>query len=263
MKKQICTFIFLMTLISWSQKKENTIPKYKAVERTSNLYKTIAKMDSLYFAAQNLCDLETYASFLSEDFEFFHDVAGYTASKDDEIKDMTVFCGEEQRSRQPLRRELIKGSLKVYPMQNFGALEFCDHKFYLQIPDGTEKVIGSGKLTAVWKMINKKWKLTRVISYDHQPLAETELSEDILDRYVGDYIFSDRIVNIKIEGKFLRVTDIKNGKSIWSKKLFPETENTFYLNYENVVYEFQKNESTIIDMNIYEGGKLLEKGKRK
>lgn len=100
-------------------------------QQSGILYDEIAKMDSLYFSAQNECDLEKYASFLSENFEFSRDKRGFTASKDDEMKGMVTFCGEEQRSRQPLRRELIKGSLKVYPMDNYEALEFCNHVFYL------------------------------------------------------------------------------------------------------------------------------------
>lgn len=263
MKKLIYLSFLFITLTAWSQEKENIVLKPHAGGQTSELYKTITKMDSLIFSAQNACNLDTYASFLSEDFEFFHDVAGFTASKDDEMKGMRIFCGDEQRSRQPLRRELTKGTLKVYPMQNFGAIEFCDHKFYLQIPDGTEKVVGSGKLTVVWKLIDEEWKLMRVLSYDHQPLAEAQLSQEILDQYVGDYIFSDRIVNIKTEGKFLRVTDLIDGKPVWSKMLFPETENTFYLNYENVVYEFLKKESAVVGVTIYEGGKFFEKGERK
>lgn len=232
-------------------------------QQSGELYDQIAKMDSLYFSAQNECALEKYASYLSEDFEFFHDKGGFTASKDDEMKGMAIFCGKEQRTSQPLRRELIKGSLKVYPMDNYGALEFCDHVFYLQINDGTEKVVGSGKMTALWKLINNEWKLTRVISYDHQPLAEVELSDESLNLYVGDYILPDRIMNIKKEGKLLRVTDIIEGKPGWTKELFPESENKFYLNYENVVYEFQKKGSTVTSLNIYESGELIEKAKRK
>ena len=106
-------------------------------QQSGELYDKIARMDSLYFSAQNECDLDTYASYLSEDFEFYHDKGGFTASKDDEMEDMAIFCGKEQRTRQPLRRELVDGSLKVYPMDNYGALEFCDHVFYLQINDGT------------------------------------------------------------------------------------------------------------------------------
>lgn len=232
-------------------------------QQSSELHNEIAKMDSLYFSAQNECNLEKYASFLSEDFEFFHDKGGFTASKDDEIKGMVIFCGKEQRTRQPLRREMIEGSLNVYPMDNYGALEFCDHIFYLQINDGTEKVVGKGKMTALWKLINNEWKLTRVISYDHQPLAEVEVSSETLNQYVGDYILPDRVVNIVKEGKLLRATDINNGKSGWTTELFPESENTFYFNYENVIYEFVMKGSNVTTLNIYENGKLIEEAQRK
>ncbi len=219
-------------------------------------------MDSLYFSAQNECDLERYASFLSEDFEFFHDKGGFTASKDDEMKGMAIFCGDKQRTRQPLRRELIDGSLKVYPMDHYGAVEMCEHIFYLQINDGTEKVVGSGKMTALWKRIDGQWKLTRIISYDHQPLAEVELPDETLDLYTGDYILPDRVINIKKEGKLLRVTDVANGEPGWTKELFPESENTFYLNYENVQYEFVKKGKKVVSLNIYENGKVIETAKR-
>jgi len=219
-------------------------------------------MDSLYFAAQNACDLEQYAFYLSEDFEFIHDVAGLTPSKEQEMADMAIFCGEEQRARQPLRRVLTEGTMQVYPMDNFGALEHCDHTFHLQINDGTEKVIGSGKMTALWRQEEGDWKLTRVISYNHQPLAEVELPDEILDRYVGDYSFPDRIVNIKREGKFLRGTDVVDGQPGWNTLLFPESETRFYFKYENVVYEFVSEDSQVTTLNIYENGNRIEKAKR-
>ncbi|MBX2871537.1 MAG: nuclear transport factor 2 family protein [Saprospiraceae bacterium] len=90
-------------------------------QQPGELYDEIAKVDSLLFSvAQKDCDLETYESFLSEDFEYFHDTGGFTESKDKEMEDMGIFCGKEQRSRQPLRRELIKSTLQVYPMDNYG-----------------------------------------------------------------------------------------------------------------------------------------------
>ena len=267
MTKLISFGFILILLISCNQHKvKGQIEKTKQthVNAPTELFKTIAIMDSLMFStAQKDCDLETYESFLSEDFEYFHDKAGFTPSKEDEMKDMAIFCGEEQRRRQPLRRALTKGTLKVYPMDNYGALEFCDHIFYLQINDGTEKVIGSGKMTALWKKEDNAWKLTRIISYDHQPLAEVELTNEILDKYVGDYSLPDRIVNIKREGKFLRATDIHDGKPGWNTLLFPESENSFYFNYENVVYEFIKSENHIETLNVYENGKLIEEAKRK
>ncbi len=62
-----------------------------SAQQSGVLYDEIAKIDSLYFAAQNDCDLEKYAYYLSEDFEFFHDKGGFTASKDDEMKAWPFF----------------------------------------------------------------------------------------------------------------------------------------------------------------------------
>lgn len=264
MKKLLYLSLFLVTLASCDSKKENRLIKSQPIaeEQPGELFKAIATMDSLYFSAQNACDLEKYAYYLSEDFEFFHDKAGFTPSKESEMSDMAVYCGEEQRRRQPLRRELTKGTLKVYPMDNYGALEFCEHVFYLQINDGTEKVVGSGKMTALWQKENNLWKLARVISYDHKPLAEVELTSETLNQYAGNYSLPDRIVNIKREGKLLRATDVHDGEPGWTTQLFPESENTFYFNYENVVYEFIKSGTKIESLNIYENGKLIEEAKR-
>lgn len=263
-RNPICLAALLILLIACEDKQEDTVTKDTPVteEKPSELFNTIHTMDSLYFSAQNACDLEKYASFLAEDFEFFHDKGGFTPSKEDEMSDMAIFCGEEQRRRQPLRRELTKGTLRVFPMDNYGALQFCDHVFYLQINDGTEKVVGSGKMTVLWKKENDSWKLARVISYDHQPLAEVELPTETLEQYVGDYSLPDRIVNIKKEGKLLRATDVNDGKAGWNTELFPESDNTFYFKYENVVYEFVKNGAAVETLNIYENGKLIEEAKR-
>ncbi len=232
-------------------------------QQSRGLFSEIFQVDSLMFStAQKDCDLESYESFLAEDFEYFHDKAGFTPSKEAEMADMAIFCGKEQRSRQPLRRELIKNTLKVFPMENYGALEFCDHLFYLQINDGTEKLIGSGKMTALWKRENSGWKVARIFSYDHQPLAEVQLPDETLSKYVGDYVLPDRLVNIKKEGQLLRVTDINNGKPGWTKELFPQAENKFYLNYENVVYEFLKPDSEDAVLNIWENGQIIEVAKK-
>ena len=80
---------------------------------------------------------------------------------------------------------------------------------------------------------------------------------------MGDYILPDRVVNIVREGKLLRATDITNGKPGWNTVLFPESENKFYFNYENVIYEFLKKGSTVTTLNIYENGELIEEAQLK
>ena len=97
----------------------------------------------------------------------------------------------------------------------------------------------------------------------HQPLAEIELPTATLEKYVGDYTLPDRIVNIKREGKFLRATDVNDGKPGWNTLLFPEAENSFYFNYENVVYKFISSGDQVKMLNVYENGQLIEEAKRK
>lgn len=93
MKNLLCLITALIILTSCNSKKEETVidTALPEGEQVSELFSTIATMDSLYFSAQNVCDLEKYAYYLSEDFEFFHDKAGLTPSKEKEMMDMANF----------------------------------------------------------------------------------------------------------------------------------------------------------------------------
>ncbi|MEM8486551.1 MAG: nuclear transport factor 2 family protein [Bacteroidota bacterium] len=221
------------------------------------LFQEIARMDSLFFEALNGCDLPKYEAFLTEDYEGYHDKAGLTTPRDREMADMEIFCGE-QRRRQPLRRALIAGTMEVYPLHNYGAIESGQQVFYLQINDGTEKLVGQARFTFVWKKEGDTWKLSRVLSYDHQPLGEIELDVQTLSLYEGNFKASDRIVNIKREGRILRVSDIKEGEVVWSAELLPEAEHLFYLHYENVQAEFVFEEGKLVKHVYYANGEFQE-----
>lgn len=122
------------------------------------LYKTIVALDSAFFETYNTCDvnLEKYSSFYSEDIEFYHDGGGYTNSKK-EIVDGTKknVCGK-------VTRELVKGSIEVYPIKDFGAIEIGLHKFHnSQEPNSVASV---ARFTIIWKKINNDWKIVKVIS---------------------------------------------------------------------------------------------------
>ena len=214
-------------------------------------------MDSVFFVAQNECNLQDYEAFLTQDFESYHDKAGLTTPRDSEMADMQIFCGE-QRKRQPLRRELIPGTMEVYPLNNYGAIESGEHVFYLQINDGTEKLVGQAKFTFIWRKQLKDWKLARVLSYDHQPLGEIELDEKTLSLYEGNFKAADRIVNIKREGNILRVSDLKDGEVVWNAELLPEAEHLFYFHYENVQVEFVIEEGALVKHIYYVDGEFQE-----
>src|SRR5687767_8296697 len=90
------------------------------------LYDTILKHDSVFFNAYNNCDkqLDLYAGYYAENLEFYHDKGGFSNSKK-EMVDATKrnICGK-------VRRELVPGSVEVYPIANYGAIEIGFHKFF-------------------------------------------------------------------------------------------------------------------------------------
>lgn len=223
------------------------------------LFAQILHVDSMFFQSLNQCDLKTYESFLTEDFEFYHDRGGLTKSREAEMKSMTAFCGE-QRQRQKLRRELIQESIEVSPIKNFGAVETGRHRFYLVIDDKNEKVIEVAKFTNVWAQQQTGWKLSRVVSYDHQPASEAQLADNVLDQYSGKYQMSpDRVIAITRNHKLLKIQD-----GGWSADLYPESSTTFYLDHGNVQFEFVKGQTGRIDkIIIYENGSQIEQGARK
>ena len=62
-------------------------------------------------------------------------------------------------------RELIPGTLEVYPMAKYGAVEIGVHRFHH--PGQTPDVVGEAKFIHLWQYKDGAWKITRVISYDH------------------------------------------------------------------------------------------------
>ena len=84
-----------------------------------DLAATIATLDSAAFDAFNHCDapgqLDKYASFFAPDVEFYHDLGGVTWTRDDMIAQTKQnVCGKFQR-------ELVPGTLKVWPIKDYGA----------------------------------------------------------------------------------------------------------------------------------------------
>ena len=160
---KLLTFIVTtIILLSCSSKKNNyqLTKNYKPDD--PKLYKEIVQMDSLFFDSYNNCEkeLDKYSSFYSENIEFYHDNGGFMNSKQ-EIVDGTQkhVCGK-------VTRELVKGSIEVYPINNYGAVEFGLHKFHnKEEPNANPKI---GRFTIIWKKENGEWKITKVISLHYQ-----------------------------------------------------------------------------------------------
>jgi len=127
---------------------------------TTSLYNEIKLQDSLLFTAFNTRDLETYKNYFSEDLEFFHDKGGLTGY------DVTInFLKATAQQKSDLKRELVNGSLEVYPIPGYGAMEIGSHLF-THIENGKLEY-GTFKFLHIWQKKDSQWKITRVVSYDH------------------------------------------------------------------------------------------------
>jgi hypothetical protein len=123
------------------------------------LYDTILRLDSAFFAAYNTCSihLKEYGDFYAEDLEFYHDKGGVMTSKKDVIESTRKYvCGK-------VTRELVPGSIEVYPIANYGAVEIGFHKFHnnTEPPDAPSR---AGRFVCIWHHTEGGWKLARVIS---------------------------------------------------------------------------------------------------
>lgn len=122
------------------------------------LFKTIQSLDAKLFDAYNHCDLTTLGAMVSGDLEFYHDQTGLSVGKEPFLTAIKQnICGKVQR-------ELLPDTLEVYPLKGYGAVEIGIHRFHH--PQNPENV-GDAKFIMLWQNKDGVWRVTRVISYDH------------------------------------------------------------------------------------------------
>ncbi len=164
--KKINSFIILIfaaiILFACANKSQTNQPAKTYSPVSQDLYDTIAKMDSLMFEAFNTHDADKLQTYFSEDLEFYHDKGGLTNFELTMENFRTLF---DRNKTTGLRRDLVKGSLEIYPLKNYGAVETCVHRFCHK--ENGKDDCGSFKNIMIWQNKNGLWKVTRVISYDH------------------------------------------------------------------------------------------------
>lgn len=134
-----------------------------AVDAPDALLQAITAQDAATFDAFNHCDkpgeLAKHASHFAPDVEFYHDTGGVTWTRDAMIANTGKnVCGH-------FRRELVPGSLHVWPVKDFGAIETGSHTF---CQFGATTCEGLADFTIVWRRDGERWVITRVLSYGHR-----------------------------------------------------------------------------------------------
>lgn len=160
MRKTGTLAIISLLIIACTDSKNNGLQTgyvYKPDDKA--LYDTIVSLDSIFFGYYNSCNmnLDKYAAFYSDSLEFYHDKSGLDTSKQNVVnRTRENICGK-------VTRELVPGSIEVYPIKDYGAVEMGLHRFH----NHTEKEVTpphASKFVLLWQHGIKGWKITRVIS---------------------------------------------------------------------------------------------------
>ena len=94
-----------------------TVPPLDKIQSQEELDKAVTALDAALFDSYNKCDLTKFESFFVEDVEFYHDQGGVTLGKEALTQSVKKnICGK-------VTRELVPGSLHIYHMKGYGALE--------------------------------------------------------------------------------------------------------------------------------------------
>jgi Domain of unknown function (DUF4440) len=148
------------TLAAGSPAAAEEIQPFDAIKSQAELDKAVTALDGALFDAYNRCDLGKFRSLLAEDVEFYHDQGGVTLGAEaltDSVR--TNICGGD------VVRELVPGSLKIYYMKGYGAVEIGVHRF---LHPKSHTPPGEGKFITLWRWKDGAWKISRAISFDHK-----------------------------------------------------------------------------------------------
>jgi hypothetical protein len=169
-KMKTLLLIFFFSLIS--------LTKAQAQEKSA-LFQELKHQDSVFFERGfNRCDLDYLRNQVADNLRFYHDQGG--------IQDKTKFlentanniCGSP--AQKPIRK-VAPESLEVFPLyassKIYGAIQTGVHHFYIREKDKKDLWTSTARFTHLWILENESWKLTEVLSYDHQsttpPRSET------------------------------------------------------------------------------------------
>jgi len=134
------------------------------------LLEDVLKADAAFFKAFfDDCDVDVVRGYVTDDFEMFHDKGGRVITSGEQF--VTITKEKCQRQRDGIdflsTRELVRESVKVYPINNYGAIETGTHRFYAVSKNKPNRLTETAQFAHVWKEEDGHWRLARVLSYDH------------------------------------------------------------------------------------------------
>ena len=152
--------LFLLTFTICASSFSQSQNERKVATTQIELFNKVANLDSSLFAAYNSNNLNLMKTYFTKDLEWYQDNGGLIDFEKVFINFKSIFERDYD-----LKRNLIRESLEVHPIEGYGAIEIGKHQFK-HIENGKLE-IGTFKFLMIWKNDNGNWKISRVISYDH------------------------------------------------------------------------------------------------
>lgn len=150
MKTLYIGFFFL--IICWTS--------FGQANKSTELFQQISRLDSAMFHAYNQRDMPTFKQFFTSDLEWFQDNGGLLHYETVIANFQNIFNRDYV-----LTRKLVRGTLEVHPIKDYGAIHIGRHTFS-HVENGKLEV-GEFKFLMIWKNDQGHWKISRVVSYDH------------------------------------------------------------------------------------------------
>lgn len=135
-------------------------PASQTRDTQTELYQEIVRQDAAAFDAFNAHDLETLKTFFAEDLEFYHDQDGLISYAQFLEGSTRLFEADNG-----LRRDLVPDTVRVFPVPGYGAIQIGAHRFCHD--ENGRQDCGVFGFTHVWHEQDGRWRMTRVLSYDH------------------------------------------------------------------------------------------------
>ncbi len=150
------TFLFFVLPVLAISAADRDSKKFTSGE----LFEAIARMDRHLSDAFNAHSADRLMLIASKDLEFYQDNDGLKNYEQCLSEFKSIFARDEN-----IRRELVEGTLEVYPIKGYGALATGQNRLCHKEKD--KEVCGTFKFAMVWQNTGETWKLSRIISYGH------------------------------------------------------------------------------------------------
>lgn len=131
--------------------------------RSGALFDALAQMDSILFDASFVsCDANKANAIFTDDVEFYHDQTGFAAGEQvrENTRRLTASCPRDRG----IKRTIVPGSLRVYPIEGYGAVQVGVHRFDER--GATTSTLA--RFISLWRFQDGRWRLARVLSLDHR-----------------------------------------------------------------------------------------------